>query len=77
MRITFKNYEKARSAVEAAREQLKLVKLWDDAVKQVGDLRNQRIVAITVNDDGTIRTECELTPAQPQASGGSPRPAAE
>ena len=60
MRITRKNYEKARKTVEAAREQMKLVKLWDEALKRVGDLGNQQLVAITVSDDGSIRTECEL-----------------
>ena len=60
MRITRKTYEKACESVEAAREQLKVVKLWDEAVKRLGDLGNQQLVAITVNDDGGIRTECEL-----------------
>jgi hypothetical protein len=60
MRITRKSYDKARQAVDAAREQMKIVKLWDEAVKRLGDLGNQRLVAITVNDDGCIRTECEL-----------------
>lgn len=60
MRITRKNYEKARVAVEAAREQMKVVKAWDDAIRQLGNLGNQQLVAITVNEDGSIRTECEL-----------------
>ncbi len=60
MKIKLKQYERALKVVEQAREQLKIVKTWDEAVKQVGDLGNQQIVAITVNEDGSIRTECEL-----------------
>lgn len=66
MRITRKNYEKARKTVEAAREQMKLVKVWDDAVKRLGDLGRQQLVAITVNDDdGSILTECALASQRP------------
>ena len=61
MRITVKNYEKARKTVERAHEQMKLVEAWDEAVKKLGDLGNQRLVAITIGDDGSVRTECELT----------------
>lgn len=64
MRITRKTYEKARAAVEAAREQLKLVKAWEDANRRIGDLGNHQLVAITVSDDGSIRTECELVAGQ-------------
>lgn len=60
MRITRKNYERARKAVEQAREQMRLVKIWDEAAAKLGTLENQQLIAITVNDDGTIRTECEL-----------------
>jgi hypothetical protein len=60
MRITRKKYENARAAVEAAREQLKLVKIWEETRRQMGDLGNQQLTAITVNGDGSVRTECEL-----------------
>jgi len=60
MRITRKAYEKARAAVEDAREQLKLMKAWEDALRRVGNLGNQHLVAVTVGDDGSVRTECEL-----------------
>ena len=60
MRITRKQYDKAKLAVESAREQMKLVTLWNEALKRVGNLGNQQLVAVTVNDDGSIRTECEL-----------------
>ncbi len=60
MKIKRKQYEKALKVVEHAWEQLKIVKAWEDATKKVGDLGNQQIIAITVNDDGTIRTECEV-----------------
>jgi hypothetical protein len=60
MKLTRKRYEKALKAVEAAREDLKLVKIWDEAMKRVGHVGNQQVVAITVNGDGSVRTECEL-----------------
>lgn len=63
MRITRKSYEKAVAVVAAARDQLKLVKTWEDAVRQLGNLGNQQLVALTVNKDGTIKTECELVSA--------------
>ena len=55
MRITRQKYDRARSVVEAAREQMKLIKQWDEAAKRV-DHPNQ-IDAITVNEDGSIRFE--------------------
>lgn len=60
MRITRKSYEKARAAVVDAREQMKVVKAWEDALRQLGSLGNQQLVSITINDDGSMRTECEL-----------------
>lgn len=60
MRITRKTYEKARTVVEKAREQIKLVKAWEDALRRVGNIGNQELVAITVSEDGIVRTECEL-----------------
>lgn len=60
MRITRKSYEKARAAIVDAREQMKLVKAWEDAVRQLGHLGNQQLVSLTVNEDGSIRTECKL-----------------
>lgn len=60
MRVTRKSYEKACAAVTAAREQLKIVKVWEDTVRQLGNLGNQQLVALIVNEDGSIRTECEL-----------------
>ncbi|WP_428305421.1 hypothetical protein [Lacipirellula sp.] len=71
MRITRKSYEKARAAVVEAREQIKIVKAWEDALRQLGSLGNQQIVAITISEDGGVRTECQLL------SAGSDRPAAE
>jgi hypothetical protein len=60
MRITRKSYEKARTVVAEARQQIQVVKAWEDAVRQLGGLGNQRLVAITLNGDGSIKTECEL-----------------
>lgn len=60
MRITRKSYEKARASVVDAREQMKVVKAWEDAVRQLGNLGNQQLVSITINGDGSVRTECEL-----------------
>lgn len=64
MRVTRKSYEKARAAVLDAREQMKVVKAWEDALRQLGNLGNQQLVALTVNDDGSMRTECELMNGQ-------------
>lgn len=60
MRITCKSYEKARTVVAEARQQIQVVKAWEDAVRQIGNLGNQQLVAITLNKDGSIKTECEL-----------------
>lgn len=70
MRITRRSYEKARAAVETAREQMKVVKAWEDAARQLGDLGKQRLVAITVNEDGSIRTECEFVNELPGKESG-------
>lgn len=61
MRITRKAYEKARASVEAAREQIKLVRTWEDTVKRAGSLEGQELVAITVSEDGSVRIESQLS----------------
>lgn len=60
MRITRRAYEKAKVSVKAAQEQMKIVNAWNEATRQLGNIGNQKLVAITVNEDGSIRTECEL-----------------
>ena len=60
MRITRKGYEKARRTIELARDQAKIVRTWEEAVARLGNLGSQELVAITVSDDGVVRTECEL-----------------
>lgn len=60
MRITRKQYEKARAAVEAAREQMKLVKTWDEAVRLAGPVGNQELTAVIDCGDGTYKTEYKL-----------------
>ena len=61
MRITRKSYERAKSAVEAARGQLAVVKTWEDVVRRFGNLGDrQQLVAIVVEEDGSIKAECEL-----------------
>ena len=57
MRITQKNYEKARKIVEQAKEQVKVVHAWNEAVKKLGNLGSQKIVAVTVGDDSVVRAE--------------------
>lgn len=54
-RITKKKYQKARQLVESAREHMRIVKQWDEAVRQLDNA--DKVDAITVNDDGTIRVE--------------------
>lgn len=74
MRVTRKQYDKAKLAVKAASEQMKLVKAWDEALKRVGNLGNQQLVAITLNDDGSIRTECELALSRSEPRAVDDRP---
>ena len=71
VRITRKSYDRARTVVEQAREQIKVVKAWEEAVRRLGNLGSQQLVAITVNEDGSIKTECELV------DGAGDRPASE
>lgn len=70
MRITRKSYEKARRTIELAREQTKIVRAWEEAVARLGNLGTQRLIAIIVNEDGSIKTECK--PAH--VRGDSPAP---
>lgn len=70
MRITLKNYEKARKIVEQAKEQRKVVDTWNDALKQIGDLGNQKLVAIQIDGNGEIHTQCKLQPHGPEARNG-------
>lgn len=72
MRVTRKSYEKACATVAAAREQLKLVKVWEDTVRQLGNLGNQQLVALTVNEDGSIQTECKLLHGKESANPTEP-----
>lgn len=59
MRLTLQKYEKAKKSVEEAKVHLRIIKTWDEAVKKIGSVGNQRIVAIAIKD-GKITTECEL-----------------
>jgi hypothetical protein len=74
MRITRKTYEKARTVVEKAREQIKLVKAWEDATRRLGNIGNQQLVAITVSEDGFVRTECELVISEVDATVSESKP---
>lgn len=67
MRITRKAYEKACQVVAEARAQEKTVKIWEEALNRLGDIGNQQLVAITITDDGAVRTECELVRERPSA----------
>lgn len=55
MRITRKKYDRAVALVADAREHMKLIKQWDESLKQISDSAN--VDAITVNEDGSIRYE--------------------
>ena len=58
MRLTLKEYEKAKKAVEDAKAHREVVKTWDDAMKKIGPVGNQKVVAISIKD-GRITTKCE------------------
>ena len=45
MRITRKKYDRARAVVEGAREQMKLIKQWEESLKQID--RPQQVDAVT------------------------------
>jgi hypothetical protein len=68
MRITRKAYDKAKKLVEEARAQIKLVKVWEETVAQLGPLGNHQLVAIVIGEDGVVRTECEMAPPAPATS---------
>lgn len=55
MRITRKKYERAREVVEAAQEQMKLIKQWEEALQKIDT--PDRVDAVTVQEDGMIRFE--------------------
>jgi hypothetical protein len=74
MRITRKTYEKARTVVEKAREQIKLVKAWEDAIRRLGNIGNQELVAITVSEGGVVKTECELVTTEVDATVSESKP---
>ena len=50
MRITRTKYNRARAIVDDAREQMKLIKQWDDAVKKVD--KPDQVDAMTILEDG-------------------------
>ena len=61
MRLTRRKYENSKKVVEKAKAHLQTVKKWEEAMKQVGDVGNQRIIAIKFNDkNGSMTTECEM-----------------
>ena len=72
MRITRKKYERARAVVADAREQMQLIKQWDEAVKQIE--RPDRVDALTVNENGSIRFE--LVQSSPKTENDSVNPTA-
>ena len=59
MRLTLKEYEKAKKAVEDAKAHREVVKTWDDAMKKIGPVGNQKVLAISIKD-GKITTKCEF-----------------
>ncbi len=55
MRITKRQYQRAQRIVSQAKEQARLVKIWEDAMTKIGD---QDVAYITVEPNGKIRAEC-------------------
>ena len=55
MRITRKKYDRAKAVVADAREQMQVIKRWDEAIKHVE--RPELVDAVTINDDGSLRFE--------------------
>jgi len=59
MRLTLKKYEQAKRDVLKGKEAEKVVKRWEENLKRLGNLGNQRVVSMTIKD-GQIKTECEF-----------------
>ena len=58
MRLSLKKYEAAKEQISKLRIHQKTVTDWEEAMKQVGDVGNQRVVSICIQD-GKVTTECE------------------
>ena len=68
MRITRKRYELHKREGEKAKEQMKkyekTIRDWEDAVRKIGDMGNQIVLAINIDDEtGAITTDCEIATA--------------
>ncbi len=58
MRLSLKKYEAAKKEIAKLRIHQKTVTDWEEAIKKVGDVGNQRVVSICF-EDGKLITECE------------------
>ena len=59
MRITRSRYESARKKLVKMTAYQKIKDDWEDAMKDLGDVGDQRVVAIELTKDGTIKAEFE------------------
>lgn len=69
MRLTLKEYEQAKKAVERAKAHQKVMKKWDEALKKAGNLGDQKVVAMRLDDETgeLLKMECE-----PDETAGKP-----
>ena len=58
MKMTLEQFEKAQKGLLKAKAHQETVKTWQDALKKIGNVGNQKVVAITIKD-GKITTQCE------------------
>lgn len=74
MKVTRKQYERAKAVVEDAREQLKLVRFWDEATRDFGPRESHEIVAVEQRADGSIDIKCRLICKPTEAAAGANKP---
>ena len=57
MRISKSRYESAKRRLAKMEPLQQTVRTWEEAMQSIGDVDSQRVVAIEVDDEGTIRWE--------------------
>jgi len=59
MKISRSRYEKAKQMVKKMAFYQDTVQAWEEAMRRVGDVGDQTVVAIEITADGKIKIECE------------------
>lgn len=64
MKISRSRYEKARRMLAEVTSYQRTVQTWEEAIKRVGNVGDQTVVAIEITEDGRIKIECETPPVR-------------